>query len=721
MQKSLFWLIGVLLSVAIAPVQAQDKLLAPKDLVSRTNYPQTLFELGWQGTGASYYYVSVEEAAIMGGKPGEKAAPVLKFADLQKLMPATVALIRYISPVWDPAKAGSFAFEHDNALWYYDSFGPNVVKGTAIPAENGNLDFTVQSAQWGTAAYTLGNRLHVSSGTFYKKQPFSVTPDDGYQVATGIAAHRSEFGITKGIFWAPDGKSVAFYRQDQHMVRDFPLTTYNDSATADPIKYPMAGTPSHHVTVGVLKVGAKKPLYLQTGLPAEQYLTNITWSPDGKAIYVAVVNRDQNEMKLNRYNAATGALEKTLFEEKHDKFVEPEHGPIFLPGTDGEFLWFSERDGYPHLYRYKTDGTLVGTVTKGDYEVTDFLGFTNEGKSIVYMSTEVSPTERHAYVINLDGTGKRAITTENGTHTCSLSPDGKYLTDQFSSLTVPNRSMVIEVATGAVSNTLLETPNPLTAYKKVDIELITLKAGDGVTTLHGRLIKPANFDATKKYPVMVYVYGGPHAQMVTNSWLGGSDLFQLYMAQRGFVVLTVDNRGSAHRGLAFDQATFRQLGTVEIEDQMQGVKYLQSLPYVDTAKMAVFGWSFGGFMTTSLMTRKPGTFKVGVAGGPVIDWKWYEIMYTERYMDTPQQNPDGYAKASLLQYIPNLRGDLLLIHGLLDDTVVPLHSSAYVNAAIGKGVQVDYFPYPLHPHNVRGKDRAHLLEKVGEYIIEHLK
>jgi dipeptidyl-peptidase-4 len=314
------------------------------------------------------------------------------------------------------------------------------------------------------------------------------------------------------------------------------------------------------------------------------------------------------------------------------------------------------------------------------------------------------------------------LTTISGAHNASVSSDGLLVLDQYSNATTPNEISILNIKTKMATTTLVKADNPFTG--KIDlprIEMVTLTAADGTTPLNGRLIYPANFDATKKYPVTVYVYGGSHAQLITNKWLSGAGYFDMYMAQQGYVVFTLDNRGSDARGKKFCDVTHRNLGVNEMADQMKGVDFLKSKSFVDTNKIGVFGWSFGGFMTTSLLTSQPDTFKVGVAGGPVIDWKYYEIMYGERYMDTPQDNPEGYAKTSLLDKVKNLKGRLLVIHGAQDPVVVQQHSMNFIEASIKAGKQVDYFLYPNHEHNVGGKDRIHMYAKIADYFDVHLK
>ncbi|MDR2907401.1 MAG: prolyl oligopeptidase family serine peptidase, partial [Bacteroidales bacterium] len=342
------------------------------------------------------------------------------------------------------------------------------------------------------------------------------------------------------------------------------------------------------------------------------------------------------------------------------------------------------------------------------------------GDKIYFTATKDSPLETHLYVTSVSKNGAiEKLTKEPGTHYITMSADGNHFVDQYSNLETPNTLQIIN-ATGKVVETLLQSANPLANHTVGTTTIETLKAADGQTDLYARLIKPYNFDANKKYPVIVYVYGGPHSQLVTNSWLAGGDLFLNYLAQQGYVVWTLDNRGTDNRGFEFQSATHRQLGTVETADQMKGVNYLKSLPYVDSTRIGVDGWSFGGFMAISLKLRYPGVFKVATAGGPVIDWKWYEIMYTERYMETPEENPDGYKTASVLNYVDNLQGKLLLIHGAQDNTVVWQQSLGFIEECIKKNKQVDYFVYPNHAHNVRGIERMHLYQKLYDYFRENL-
>lgn len=578
-------------------------------------------------------------------------------------------------------------------------------------AENVTVDKSMQ------IAYTVKNNLWMADA--YGKIT-RVTNETNENIISGQAVHRNEFGIDGGIFFSPKGNYLAYYRMDQTMVNDYPVVRWGSvPATVDLIKYPMAGGTSHRVTLCVYSPKTGKTITLKTGIPKDQYLTSVTWSPDEKYIYVVLLNREQNHLWLNQYSAETGDKIKTLFEESSNTYVEPLHPLTFLPGSSNKFIWWSEADGFSHLYLYNTNGTFIKQLTEGNYEVNEIIGFNEEANEVIITSAKGSPLEKNVYAVNYTTGAMRRIDKEAGVHTVSLSEDGRYIYDTYTSAHVPKIAL-IRTTDGSFTKEILKADNTLKDFERPQIKNITLKADDG-TPLYGKLILPANFNPAKKYPVIVYLYNGPHVQLVRNTFPESGNLWYEYLAQHGYVVFTMDGRGSDNRGRKFEQATFRKLGTVEMNDQLKGVEYLKSLAYVDADRMGVHGWSFGGFMTTSLMLRHPGVFKVGVAGGPVTDWKMYEIMYTERYMDTPQENPKGYEDADLLTKTKNLRGKLMLIHGTDDNVVVWQHSINFLKKAVDENVQVDYFVYPGYEHNVRGKDRVHLMQKITDYFDLYLK
>ena len=553
---------------------------------------------------------------------------------------------------------------------------------------------------------------------------------DGYNVVLGESVHRNEFGINGGLFWSPKASRLAFYRMDQSMVEDYPIVnTKAREAEVRNIKYPMAGMKSHEVTVGVWDSASQKLVYLNTARDTsvherEMYLTNIAWSPDEKYVYIAKVNREQNHMWLEQYNAESGDFVKVLFEESNPRYVEPCEPMIFTPKGD-QFLWYSMRDGYKHLYLYNMDGTLVKQVTKGEYEVEGFIQFDKKGENIFIYANKDNLAGRDAYRVNLKkGTMECMTMTENGlhgTHSVVVNEAGTMWVDMWSSVNVPMRADLRDWKHKNPIKTFFEAENPMKDYAMPGVKLGTIKAADGKTDLYYRLITPPNMEKGRKYPTLVYVYGGPHSQLVTDSWLGGGNLYFMYLAQQGYVVFTLDNRGTDNRGFEFESCTHRHLGEIEMADQMEGVKFLKSLAFVDQQRMGVEGWSFGGFMTITMKLAHPEVFKVGCAGGPVIDWKWYEIMYGERYMDTPQENPEGYENNCLLNKAKNLEGRLLVIHGAEDNTVVWQHSLEFIERCINNYKQVDYFVYPHHEHNVLGRERLHLYKKMFDYYETFLK
>lgn len=574
-----------------------------------------------------------------------------------------------------------------------------------------------EASSAGYVAYLNNYNLYVTNSDFTKQ----VTTDGSKDIVYASSVHREEFGISKGTFWSNDGKQLAFYRMDQSMVTDYPIIDWSQRPAKNVnIKYPMAGDKSHHVTIGVYNAETQSLVYLKTTGDAEQYLTNIAWSSDDKYIFVAVLNRAQNFLQLNQYEAASGLFIKTIFEEHDDKYVEPLVPMLFVKNNPGEFIWQSNRDGWNHLYLYTIHGTVLKQLTKGNWEVLDVKGFDDTGENLFYTSTEESPITKNLYSVNLKSGFSRRITQGADIHNTQLSSDGNFVIDNFSSVETP-RTIQLTDLKEAKTKLLFNASNPLSEYALGKLSIFTINNKSGIP-LYCRMYKPINFDSTKIYPVIVYWYGGSHAQLINAGWNGGAaDYWFQYMAEKGYICFTLDTRGSDNRGKAFEQAMFRRVGDVQMEDMMSGVNYLQSLPYVDVKNMGLFGWSFGGFNTIDFMLNHPDIFKAAVAGGPVTDWKYYEVMYTERYMDTPQENPEGYAATDLTRQVEKLKGKLLLIHGLQDPVVVQQNSVRFVRAAIDKNIQVDYMIYPGHEHNVLGKDRAHLYQKVTDYFMQNLK
>lgn len=637
-------------------------------------------------------------------------------------------------------------FRHNHHMIGYDFATKQITLCLNLNERAANFDFCKENS---SVAYTVGNDLYVSApqkGNKPINPILAICPNEngyasGPSIVYGQSVHRNEFGIMKGTFWSPKGNYLAFYRMDQTMVTDYPqVNTSTRIATLEPDKYPMAGMTSHKVTVGVYDMRSEKTVYLQAGDPTDRYFTNISWAPDEKTVYVIELNRDQNHAQLVSYDAASGKKLEVLYEEKHPKYVEPQRPLIFLPWDQSKFIYQSQRDGFNHLYLMDTQTKMYGDtqqgkdgestyneyrkttpLTEGNWLVQDVLGFNTDKKEIIIGSTEISPLQTNIFSLNVKNGKRTLIGAEDGMHRAQLSASGTYVIDNFTSASVP-RIVSILPTNGKKGVELFTATDPMIeGYKLPEITIGTIKAADGETDLYYRLIKPVDFDPNKKYPAIIYAYGGPHAQMIHNTRFYDARGWDLYMAQQGYVMLTVDSRGSDNRGIKFENCTFRQLGTEEMKDQVEGAKFLQSLPYVDGNKIGVHGWSFGGFMTTNLMLTYPDLFKVGVAGGPVIDWQFYEVMYGERYMDTPQANPEGYKEANLRNKAGNLKGRLQIIIGGTDPTCVPQHSYTFLRACIEAGTHPDFFVYPEDGHNMMGRDRVHLHEHITRYFNDFLK
>lgn len=629
---------------------------------------------------------------------------------------------------------------------YYVSF-PYAGKSLVYVMAKGRrylVDFKKHKTVWqqDAAAETLADWNAVSRNVAYVKDynlfvrtadgvEHQISNDASREILYGTSVHRDEFGWSKGTFWSPNGEKLLFTRMDQTMVSDYPQVIIPEVdwqpeegqsriATPAPDKYPMAGEKMHKVTLGVYDMKTGQTVYLKAGDPTDRYFTNPAWSPDGRTVYLFELNRDQNDCQLVSYNAETGERIAELYRETDPEYVEPLHPIVFLPWDPNYFVMQSQRDGYNHLYLYKKDGTLVRQITSGPWVVMEMLGFDSKHKAIIYASNECSPIQRNLWIVDVN-TGKRALYDNGaGWHNGMLSADGLWLVDNWQEPDVPRKICITNVAT-ARHTPYFTADDPWKGYSVPEYRCGTIKAADGVTDLYYRMVMPVGFDPSKKYPTIVYVYGGPHAHNVDARWHYCSRSWETYMAQKGYLLFIVDNRGSENRGKAFEQVTFRHLGIEEMKDQMEGVKFLKTLPYVDASRLGVHGWSFGGFMTTNLMLTYPDVFKVGVAGGPVVDWKWYEVMYGERYMDTPQSNPEGYAGSSLLPKAKNLKGRLEIIIGDNDATVVPQHALTFLKACIGAGTQPDFFVYPGEPHNMRGHQSVHLHERISRYFDDYLK
>jgi dipeptidyl-peptidase-4 len=693
--------------------QAQLKKISLDDAVMQQNRAFRADKLlGFQwipNTNRYVYYADTFTKMMTANTKDSKATELVTLADINKAL--GTSLKSFTGVEWIDSNA---IMVTEKGKYYVYMVVPKT--GTLMhqaQETDENLTFDKKKRN---LAFTEKNNLYYYT---VNGEKVAVTNESNEAIVSGQFIARNEFGINNGIFWSPKSTYLAFYQKDQTEVADYPLLDITETpGKLDNIKYPMIGQKSEKPRVGIYNLATKQTVFIAPKGNPDDYLTNLSWSPDEKYVVIAELNRGQNDMSLNVYDANTGAFVRTILNEKNTNWVEPEHEAFFPNDKSNNFVWFSEKDGFQNLYYYSIDGKLIKQLTANKFPAREILGTNPIGTEIYFIATGANPTNMLTYKVDLKGK-QTLITKEEGVHNVSISTDGNWFFDEFSNHSTPSKSILYDKNLKAT--TLLVSKNKYDGYVMGTAEIKTIKAADGTTDLYTRLIKPSNFDTNKKYPVLVYVYGGPHAQLITNSYLDGANLWMYWMAEQGYLVFTVDNRGSHNRGFAFESVIHGRLGVNEIDDQMKGVDYLKSLPYVDANRLAVHGWSFGGFMTTSIMLRKPDVFKVGVAGGPVTDWKYYEIMYGERYMDTPTENQKGFDEASTLNYVKNLQGKLLLIHGTSDDVVVMQNNFSLIKKFVEAQKQVDFFAYPMHKHNVLGKDRVHLMTKVLNYVIENNK
>ena len=706
MRNFVTFAIALMMTFTLSAQESERKLLTIEDVVLNRELSPKTFPVQWVGQSDSYSTVEGDNLVATDARNNKKRT-IITLEELNKLLST------------DFKRFPAYAWEDDNSLIVNAHSQRNVIdlklkKVAATYKIPVGANLTRQSGKGGIYAYTKDNNLYCYDG----EREHQITNFEDKNIVCGQSVSRNEFGISGGIFFSPDAKKIAFYQKDESRVTDFPLLDINTrTGTLRNIKYPMNGMDSEHVSLGVYDIASGKTTYLNvTDFDAERYLTCITWSPDSERIYIQVLDRAQKNVHLNSYNASTGQIDKQILTEHNDRWVEPQYQLVFLKNDPSRFIYSTDnRDGFWNLYLCNNEGK-VERLTKVDADVKYVA---QDDKFVYYTSAEVSPAESHLFKVEIS-TGKTTrLTKEAGWHDPVMSKSGKFYLDTYSSLNVPR---VVDLGRTDLkpSRELFRAEDPTVGYNFCNIELGKIKSADGKFDNFYRLIKPLDFDPSKKYPVILYVYGGPHSQMVKNNYQASLRRWEMYMAQHGYVVFVMDNRGTQNHGAEYEKAIHRQCGQAEMEDQMVGMRWLMSHDWVDQERIGVHGWSYGGYMTISLITNYPDVFKVGVAGGPVIDWKWYEVMYGERYMDNTHNNPEGFAKTSLINKATSLKGKLLICQGAVDNVVVWQHSLSFIRECIKNHVQVDYFPYPCAEHNVYGKDAVHLYQKITNYFEDYL-
>ncbi len=533
--------------------------------------------------------------------------------------------------------------------------------------------------------------------------------------------YEEEFSIIDGWDWSPDSRRIAFWRLDQSPEPEFPILWYSKDhpgASVEMTRYPQAGERNAQVKIGVIDLATKKTDWIDLGGGGDFYVPRIDWTPDPLTLCVEKLNRAQDTLDVLLADLRNNTVRR-LLRETDTAWIDVHDDLTFLRKS-AQFLWTSNRDGDNHIYLYRLDGSLVRQVTHGDWEVTKIVGTDERKGRIFFLATAASPLEEQLYTIGFDGKGMERVTPQHGVHDVNVSPDGDAYIDTYSSLDGPPVVTLCRGDGKPIAPLVENRLETLQKYSLGNAKFFTFTTGDGAL-LNGWMITPPGFDPSRKYPVLVYVYGGPSSQTVRDEWGGPRYLWFQMLAEKGYIIASVDNRGTGGRGKEFLQQVHRMLGIREVQDQIEAAKYLSGLPYVDSTRIGIWVWSGGGFMTCLAMTLGADYFKTGVAVAPVTSWRFYDTIYTERYMDTPEKNPEGYRLTSPITYADKLKGNLLIIHGTADDNVHWQNTIVFVNELIHLNKQVHTMFYPGRDHGIRGDNATpHLFTLITEFILQNL-
>ncbi|MDP4209967.1 MAG: S9 family peptidase [Bacteroidota bacterium] len=590
-------------------------------------------------------------------------------------------------------------------------------------SQNGKQQLANLSPAGDKVAFVRDNNIYIVDLKTWKET--QITNDGKFnEIINGAPdwVYEEEFSFSKGFEWSPDGLKLAYMRFDESRVKMYTLPIYNDLyPTLYSYKYPKAGEENSVVSVHVFDFGSQKTSTMDVGKEKDQYIPRIKWSADAAKLCILQLNRLQNKIDVLLADAVSGKSNK-IYSDSNKYFIsQVTDNFITFMNDQKHFLVFSERDGFNHLYRYSMDGKLVNQVTKGNFDIDELLGINQKSGTIYFTSTESSPLERDVYVIGADGLGKLKLSKQRGFNKAEFSHSFKYFINTWSDANTPPQTTLYS-ENGNQIRTLEDNKDLATRINEfgfVKKEFITIPTSDNIL-LNAYAIKPAGFDPSKKYPVFMYVYGGPESQIVKNEWDDRGAWFEL-LAQKGYMVVCVDNRGTDGRGETFKKCTYMRLGKLETEDQLNAARYLASLPYVDGARIGIFGWSYGGYMSSLCMTKGNGLFRMGIAVAPVTNWRFYDSVYTERFMRTPEENPKGYDNNSPINFADKLTGKFLLIHGSADDNVHLQNSMVFSEKLIQAGKDFDMAIYPDKNHSIYGGNtRSNLYKKMTEFISSNL-
>jgi dipeptidyl-peptidase 4 len=635
--------------------------------------------------------------------------------------------------LWAPSAQALLFISARELTWYDLKSGSakkllQEAKGEAASGEAGDIDDAKISPDGRWVSFLRAHDLWVVS--VEGGEPRQLTRGGTEEVRNGELdwVYPEELDLGTAYWWAPDSSKLALLRLDERSVQKYPLV---DELPLTPAvteeRFPEAGSPNPVARVGVVDVAGGDVHWMDTGSDPTVLLARVSWLADSRRVAIERLNRVQNHLDLLFADAANGKCETVLTEK--DKYWVNLSGNGFGPDASGNlyfladgkrFLWSSERSGFRHLYLYDLAGKQLARVTNGNWEVEDVAKIDEQAQAIYFTSTQKSPIERQFYRVAFSGGEPVELTHEHGTHGVSMAPDGKHFLDTYSTAMTPPRQTLYN-ADGSLAATLDENKvAELEKYHFQPEEFFTVPGADG-TPLDAAMIKPNAFDPNRKYPVVVYQYGGPHAQVVRDAWAGSNFLWNELMAEKGFVIFIVDNRGTAGRGHDFETPIYHHFGSVELADQLAGVKWLSKQPYIDSMRVGIWGWSFGGYMTCEAMLRGGDVFKAGFAGAPVTDWRRYDTIYTERYMGTPQENAEGYRDASPVNFAAGLKGKLLIAHATGDDNVHFANSVALQEKLVQAQKYAEFLIYADRGHGISDSAaRIHIFNRATQFFVENL-
>jgi dipeptidyl-peptidase 4 len=691
-------------------------------------YPKSVYGVNWTKDGS--YYTSQNDRyiikySVLTQKPvdtlyGKPNAPE-KYIEFDEYT---------LSPEEDKillANNQEGIYRHSSKAYFY----VYDIKSRTIKAidEEKKQSYATFSPDGRLVAYTQDNNLYMLEfSTLQKKQITNSGRINQTIHGSTDWVYEEEFAFTKAFFWSPDSKKIAFYTFDESQVKEYNMHQWFGTETLYPyeyrFKYPKAGEGNSKVNISMFDVVSGKTIPIDIGAETDIYIPRVQWTQNAHILSIRRMNRLQNQLEILHADAHTGKS-KVVLSEKSDTYIDLEFTDDLTYLKDGKhFIHSSEKSGFKHLYLYDLNGKLVNQITSGEWEVREVLGIDEKNKMIYFNSTEDSPMERQVYSIDFKGKIKKKLSTTKGTHEPNMSPDGKYYLDYYSaSNRIPTVSLH-EASTGKQIGAFLEDnatlKQRLAEYQISPKEFFSFKTSENVS-LNGWMIKPQNFDAKKKYPVLMFVYGGPGNQRVIDAW----DFFDYFwyqiLADKGYIVVCVDNRGTGGRGESFKKMTYGHLGKYEVQDQMATAKYLAQQPYIDGNRIGIWGWSYGGYMSSLCLMIGNDVFKMAMAVAPVSTWRFYDTIYTERFLKRPQDNPEGYDEYSPLNHVDKLKGKYLLVHGTGDDNVHFQNAIELQNALIKAGKQFQSFYYPNRSHSIAGGNtRLHLYQMMTDFVLENL-